>query len=664
MGGTKHSVGSVAFGIGRRACLLEQYPGTRTFRALLKKNFDAYREANQEGRDEIAQDIVDQFPPDAFFKLEDGELSPLDKQLAKMEVKTSMARLRGHKTSKEKENKMRTEEPEESEGIPSVNDLLFRNKMPMSAKNRGTLRFEKMVMLILAQLRNKGGKIYLNASDEKARGLARRLLKQQKEVNPGQAYFEYDAITKKYCKQTDEQAFWRAVNFVESVKRSHNSKQMPIEKRCRDYGMNLNKEDMQDANNAPTMSDSAVTNSVHEITKAIDATTLPSCTVFAHAASFKNSMVKNGSPFRASTKTSANDCGVGYKTNQCSIATTAVTNAPQGSTKEELLAREADENGGVALSAFAATSETGNKTLQEGNRINAARRGTKRPFDETNAVYLDETDDSIALPIPLRDRVGPLDQKMLKHLLEICESDPNFKHVVLSQLCPELTNFEQSGSGLKRATRNPEKQLKATISENERLQKSNEMIEKDNDEKARKIAALEAQLVYSKRREEELKVSGMEELKSALSLRTNLEKSLAESRRATQNAEKQLEATMSENERLKRNEQRIAELEAKLDSIKEDHQTALSRNRRLRTNNGALRTSNEQNKRTISGLEAKIGREKDLEEISKRYEDAYKSMAEKNGVLEDQLQAVKDWFENEARLGQQLEDQIEAILAP
>ncbi|CAJ1958718.1 unnamed protein product [Cylindrotheca closterium] len=301
-----------------------------------------------------------------------------------------------------------------------------------------------------------------------------------------------------------------------------------------------------------------------------------------------------------------------------------------------------------------AVTLSSSSTLSQDGNINAARRGTKRPFNETNAVNLDDTDDSNTSASPFRDRVGPSDHDMVKYLLDICESDPNFKHVFLFQLYPERTNLDQSLAEATAATRNTEKQLGATMSENEMLQKSNE-------ENEQRIAELEAKLVSSQRREEELKSSIMEELKSALSLRTNLEKSLAESTRATQNAEKQLEATMSENERLKGNEQRIAELEAKLDSIKEDHQAALSRNRRLRTNNGALRTSNEQNEHTISGLEAKIGREKDLEEISKHYEDAYKSMAEKNGVLEGQLQAVKDWFENEARLRQQLEDQIEAI---
>ena len=58
------------------------------------------------------------------------------------------------------------------------------------------------------------------------------------------------------------------------------------------------------------------------------------------------------------------------------------------------------------------------------------------------------------------------------------------------------------------------------------------------------------------------------------------------------------------------------------------------------------------------------GREKELEEISKYYQDSHQSLANKNGALEFQLKVARDWFKNEAKLVQQHVDQIEASREP
>jgi len=70
--------------------------------------------------------------------------------------------------------------------------------------------------------------------------------------------------------------------------------------------------------------------------------------------------------------------------------------------------------------------------------------------------------------------------------------------------------------------------------------------------------------------------------------------------------------------------------------------------------NERLQKRNEGNEHMISELKGRIGREKDLEEISKYYEYAHKSLAKKYRALEGQLQVAREWFENEAKLVQQL----------
>jgi hypothetical protein len=60
--------------------LLQQYPATTIFRALVKESFGVYWEANLEGKNEIVQRIVDRFPPNTFFKLMDGALFPVNKK--------------------------------------------------------------------------------------------------------------------------------------------------------------------------------------------------------------------------------------------------------------------------------------------------------------------------------------------------------------------------------------------------------------------------------------------------------------------------------------------------------------------------------------------------------------------------------------------------------
>jgi len=114
----------------------------------------------------------------------------------------------------------------------------------------------------------------------------------------------------------------------------------------------------------------------------------------------------------------------------------------------------------------------------------------------------------------------------------------------------QRTNLEQSLADSKRATRNAENQPKATVSENERLQKSSGIIRKSNEGNEHTIAKLKAKLVSMKGREEESKVS-MEELQAALLRNGKLRKN---------NRELQIS--------IERNEQKIAELEAKIVSMK------------------------------------------------------------------------------------------------
>ncbi|CAJ1954795.1 unnamed protein product [Cylindrotheca closterium] len=242
-GSTKKTSDSVVFGIGNKTSWMKKYPSTNTFRTLLKKNYDSYWEANQEGKEGIIQGILDRFLPDAFFRLVDGELSPLDKKLAKNEVKMSMAYMRSK--LKEKKRKMRNKEQEQVEGTPCADDLVFHQGVIVGSRNYATLKFEEMLLLHLARLRNTEGKICLKKGG--ARSIARRILQQQKEENPGQKYFKYVAGTNKYFKYSEEQAFVRAVTLVETVQQTHNRKIVPLEKRCLDHGIDLSEEKEQDA---------------------------------------------------------------------------------------------------------------------------------------------------------------------------------------------------------------------------------------------------------------------------------------------------------------------------------------------------------------------------------------------------------------------------------